>query len=238
VPPAPGIDVVRVTKTAIDVAYDLGSDLSECQPVRLRATVYATVSGLPPSGDDYPVSGRTGRLRITLTKPPVETDHGPPDILFISSNTEAGLRSEIAGVGLPPPEGERQLSRADARRIEARREACRADIDDRTYCRLRTPLPVSGPVTEATRAELAQSVRRSLEAYGGFSITRLECRNGTRCDAAFDLDHGRRLEMSYRIAALKSSPTCWALTAFRVVRPVPDLGNFAAPLPNQGCVDQ
>jgi hypothetical protein len=238
VTPAPGIEVVRVTKTAIDVAYDLGAELGECEPAVLRATVYTTVSGLPPSGDDFPVSGRTGTIHITPMKPPLGADYGPPDILFISSNTDSGLRSEIAGVGLPAPEGERRLSRAEVRRIEARREACRGDINDRTYCRMRTQLPTSGPVTKATPAEFTRSVRKSLGTYGGFTITRLECRNGTRCDAAFALGHGRRLEMSYSIEALKSSPTCWALTAFRVVHPVPDLGNFAAPLPSRSCIYQ
>jgi hypothetical protein len=238
VPPAPGIDVVRVGKTAIDVAYDLGSDLSECEPVLLRATVYTTVSGLPPTGDDYPVSDRTGTLHIELMKLPVDTDYGPPNILFVSSNTADGLRSDIAGVGLPAPEGEQALSRTEVRRIEARREACRGVIGYRAYCKQRSQLPTAGPVRDATPAELKRSVRRSLGAYGGFTITRLECRGGTRCDAAFALGHGRHLEMRYTIEALESSPTCWTLTSFRVVRPVPDLETFAAPLPNRGCVDQ
>ncbi len=97
--------------------------------------------------------------------------------------------------------------------------------------------PVSGPVTAATPAELTRSVRDSLEAYSGMSILRVKCVNGTRCDAAFTIG-GHRLEMSYGIQALKSVPTCWELTAFRVTHPVPELGNFAAPLPNRGCVDR
>lgn len=97
--------------------------------------------------------------------------------------------------------------------------------------------PVSGPVTEATPAELTRSVRRSLEAHGGFSILHVKCVNGTRCDAEFAIGE-RRLDMSYRIEALRSVPTCWELTGFRVTRPVPELGNFAAPLPNSGCVDR
>ena len=237
IPPAPGVAISGVTKTSIDVAYDLGSDLGDCQPSRLRVTVHTTISGLPPFGDDYPVPGQNGTLRIEVTQLPGDIDYGPPDILVVSSATEEGLTSEAASVGLPSPEGERRLSDVHVRRIEARREACRADIDDRTSCEMGGLHPVSGPVTEATTADLTRSVRDSLEAYGGFPILHLKCFNGTRCDAAFEVS-SRRLEMSYRIQALKSVATCWELTAFHVTRPVPELGNFAAPLPSRGCVDR
>jgi hypothetical protein len=236
-PPPPGVAISRVTKTAIDVAYDLGSDLGECRPRHLRVTVHTTISGFPPFGDDYPVSDLTGTLRIERKELPGNIDYGPPDLLVVTSATKEGLASRAASIGLPPPEGERRLSDAEVRRIKARREACRADIDDRTSCVLGGLHPVSGPVTEATPKELARSVRDSLEAHGGFSIIRVKCVNGTRCDATFTLSE-HRLEMSYRIQALKSVPTCWELTAFRVTRPVPELGNFAAPLPSQGCVDR
>lgn len=235
-PPAPGVDISRVTKTSIDLVYDLGADLGECQPSRLTVAVHTTVSGLAPSVDDYPVSGPTGTLRIEPRLLPGDVDFGPPDILFVSSATEEGLSSESASVGLPPPEGETHLSAAEAGRIKAHREACRADIGDRTTCEMGELHPVSGPVA-ATPAELRRSVRTSLEAYGGFSIVHLTCVNGTHCDAAFAIGT-RRLEMSYRIEALTSVPTCWELTAFSVTRPVPELGNFAAPLPNRGCVGQ
>jgi hypothetical protein len=235
-PPTPGVAVRRVTKSFIDVVYDVGSDLGECEPHRLRVTVHTTTSGLAPYGDEYPVSGRTGTLRIERKELPGSTDYGPPDMLAVSAIAERGLTSESASVRLPAPEGER-LSAAEVRRIKARREACRANIDDRTSCEMDGLHPVSGPVTAATPAELARSVRDSLETYGGAqnTILRVNCFDGTRCDAAFTVS-GRRLEMSYRIQALKSARTCWELTAFRVIRPVPELGNFAAPLPNQGCV--
>ena len=229
--------ISQVTKTSIDVAYDLGSDLAECQPSRLRVAAHTTISGLPPVADDHPVSGLTGKLRIELTRRPGDTDYGPPDVLSVSSAMERGLTSESARVGLSPPEGKAHLSAAEARRIKAHREACRADIGDRTICETGAPHPVSGPVTDAMPAALTRSVRESLEAYGGMTILHLKCFNGTRCDAAFTVGR-HRLEMSYRIQALKSVPTCWELTAFRVTRPVPELANFAAPLPNQGCVDR
>jgi hypothetical protein len=235
-PPAPGVDISRVTETSIDLVYDLGSDLGGCQPSRLTVAVYTTISGLPPTVDDYPVSGLTGTLRIEPRALPGDVDFGPPDILFISSETAEGLSSESASVALPAPEGEAHLSAAEARRIKADREACRADIGDRTTCEMGGLHPVSGPVT-ATPAELRRSVRTSLEAYGGFSILHVKCVNGTRCDAAFAIDK-RRLDMSYRIEALVSVPTCWELTAFSVTRPVPELSNLAAPLPNRGCVDR
>jgi hypothetical protein len=183
------------------------------------------------------VSGLTGTLRIEPRQLPGNIDYGPPDMLVISSATDGGRTSEAARVRLPPQEGERRLSDAQVRRIKARREACRANIDDRTTCEMGGLHPVSGPVTEATPAELARSVRDSLEAHGGFSILYVKCVNGTRCDAAFTTGR-HRLDMSYRIQALKSVPACWELTAFRVTRPVPELGNFAAPLPNRGCVDR
>ena len=84
--------------------------------------------------------------------------------------------------------------------------------------------PVSGPVTAATTAELTRSVRETLEgaAGAGFELIHLKCFNGTRCDAAFGLTP-YLLEMSYRIQALQSVPTCWELTGFRVTRPVPEL---------------
>ena len=234
-PPAPGVDVSRVSKTSIHVAYDLGSNLGECQPTRLRVAVYTTISGLPPFVDDYPVSGPTGRLRLEPRQLPGDVDYGPPDILFVSSATEEGLPGDAASVGLPPPEAEAHLSAAEAGRIKAHREACRADIDDRTSCEMGRLHPVSGPVTAATPAELTRSVRDSLEAHGGFSILHVKCVDGARCEAAFGIgDH--RLDMSYGIQALKSVPTCWEVTAFRVTRPVPELGGFAAPLPTQGCV--
>lgn len=97
----------------------------------------------------------------------------------------------------------------------------------------------SGPVTEATAADLTRSVRESLEGTAGANVEliHLKCFNGTRCDAAFAFS-GHPLEMSYRVEAVQSVPTCWELTAFRVTRPVPELGNFAAPLPNSGCTDR
>jgi hypothetical protein len=229
------VNISRVTETSIDLVYDLGSDLDECEPSRLTVAVYTTVSGLAPSVDDYPVSGRTGTVRIEPRPLPGDVDYGPADIIFVSSHTEAGLRSESASVGLPPPEGGAHLSAAEARRIKAHREACRADIGDRTTCETGGPHTVTGPVTEATPAELTRSVRDSLEANGGFSILRVKCVNGTRCDAAFAIgDH--RLDMTYRVEALLSAPTCWAVTAFSVTRPVPELANFAAPIPTSGCV--
>jgi hypothetical protein len=231
------VHISRVRKTSIDLVYDLGSDLGECQPSRLTVAVYTTVSGLTPSVDDYPVSDLTGTIRIEPRPLPGDVDFGPPDILFVYSYTEEGLRSESASVGLPPPEGEAHLSAAEARRIKAHREACRADIGDRTTCKMGGLHTVTGPVTEATSAELTRSVRDSLRADGGFSILRVKCVNGTRCDAAFAIGD-RRLDMTYRIEALDSVPTCWELTAFSVTRPVPDLANFAAPLPNSGCVDR
>jgi hypothetical protein len=234
----PGVGVRRVTSNSIDVVYDLGSGLGECEPQRLRVTVHTTISGLAPSGGDYPVSGRSGTLRIERKQLPGSTDYGPPDMLAVSAISERGLSSESARVRLPAPEGER-LSDAEARQIKARRESCRADIDDRTSCEMGGLHAVSGPVTAVTPTKLARSVRASLEAYGGAqnTILRVNCSTGTRCDALFTVS-GRRLEMSYRIQALKSVPTCWELTAFQVTRPVPELGNFAAPLPNQGCVDR
>ena len=39
----------------------------------------------------------------------------------------------------------------------------------------------------------------------------------------------RRLDMSYRIEALDSVPTCRELTAFSVTRPVPELANCRGP---------
>jgi len=235
-PPTPGVGVRQITSNSIDVVYDLGSDVAECEPHRLRVTVHTTISGLAPYGDEYPVSGRTGTLRIERKRLPGSSDYGPPDMLAVSAISERGVSSESARVRLPAPAGER-LSDAEARRIKARRESCRADIDDRTSCEMGGLHAVSGPVTAATPAQLARSVRDSLEAYGGAQNTVLQvnCFDGTRCDAVFTIS-GRRLEMSYRIQALRSVPTCWELTAFQVIRPVPELGNFAAPLPNRGCV--
>jgi hypothetical protein len=142
---------------------------------------------------------------------------------------------------LPPGEGEAPLSDAERRQIATRREACRADIDDRTKCVLDRGVlhPVSGPVTEATAAELAQSVRRSIEGdlSAGFEIVYLKCFNGRRCDAGFGLTP-YLLEMSYRVEALQAVPTCWELTAFSVTRPVPELGGLAAPVPHSGCTDR
>jgi hypothetical protein len=43
-------------------------------------------------------------------------------------------------------------------------------------------------------------------------------------------------EGRYRIRSLKATPRCWALTGFSVTRPAPEIGNFAAPTPNTGCV--
>jgi hypothetical protein len=99
--------------------------------------------------------------------------------------------------------------------------------------------PGLGPGHAATTAELTRSVRETLEgtAGAGFELIHLKCFNGTRCDAAFGLTP-YLLEMSYRIQALQSVPTCWELTGFRVTRPVPELGNLAAPLPNSGCADR
>ena len=238
-PPAPGIDVARVTKTWIDLVYDVGIDLEQCQPTRLSVTVRNTVSSLPTAGsDDYPVSGRTGQVRVKLLQIPGAPDEGPPDLLVASSYTDNGLRSSTASIGLPPPEGGRRLTDAEVRRIEARREACQGNINDRTTCRRHGALhPLSGPVTAATPAELTRSVRRSLEANGGMTVLRLKCVAGTRCDAAFDVS-GRRLEMSYRVQALKGTPTCWEVTKWSVIRPVPALGGFAAPIPSRGCVDR
>lgn len=242
-PPVPGVKVSRVTEHSIEVVYNVGSDLSACQPAQLRVTVHTTASGLPPYGDDYRVSGPTGRLRVERKRVSRDTDYGPPDILVVSSETAKGLSSESATVGLPPPRDEKRLSDAEARRITARREACRADINDRTSCSMGARVPVSGPVTQGTPRALSRSVRQSLGAYGGgFTIRRLKCVNrtsATRCDVAFTTSDGRhRLEMSYDIQALKSAPTCWQLSAFRVTRPVPKLGGFAAPLPNRGCADR
>jgi hypothetical protein len=231
------VRVVRVTQAAIDIAYKLGTDLSECQPETLSVAVYVTISGLPPHVERHRVSSASGYLQIKLSRPPGTEDYGPADLLMVSSDMETGLAGEAARVALPPPEGERRLSAAQIRRIKARREGCRANIDDRTSCEMGGLHSVSGPVTEATPAQLTRSVRDSLEAYGGFSVLHVKCVHGTRCDGAFTIG-GRRLEMSYRIQALKSVPTCWELTAFRVTRPVPELGNFAAPLPNQGCADR
>ena len=234
-PPAPGVRVVRVTREAIDIAYNLGTDLGQCQPESLRVAVYVTVSGLPPYGEDYRVASSAGSLRIKQRRPSGTENYGPADILVVQSTTGTGLGSESARVALPPPEGERRLSDVEVRRIKAHREACRGDIDNRTSCEMGGLHPVSGPVTEATPAQLTRSVRDSLKAYGGFSVLHVKCVDGTRCRAAFAID-GRRLVMSYRIQALKAVPMCWELTAFRVTRPVPELGNFAAPLPQQGCV--
>jgi hypothetical protein len=238
-PPAPGVDVSRVTKSAIEVVYDLGSDLGECEPSQIRVTVHTTSSGLAPYGDDYPISGHKGTLRIEREQLPGSIDYGPPDLLAVSSTTDDGFSSESARVGLPPAGGERRVSDAARRRIAARREACRANIDDRTSCRMGGLHAVFGPVTAATTAELTRSVRESLvgTAGAGVELIRLRCFNGTRCEAAFDFS-GYPLEMSYRVEALQSVPTCWELTAFRVTRPVPQLGNFAAPLPNSGCTDR
>jgi hypothetical protein len=238
-PPEPGIDISRVTKNAIEVAYDLGSDLDGCEPRQMLVTVQTTSSGLPPYGADYPVSGPTGTLQVERKQLPGNVDYGPPDLLVVSSTAENGLRSELASVGLPPPEGERALTDAERRQIAARREACRADIDDRTSCEMGGAHPVSGPVTAATTAELTRSVRQTLEGTAGANVEliRLRCFNGTRCEAAFAFSD-YPLEMTYRVEALKAVPTCWELTAFRVTRPVPQLGNFAAPLPSRGCTDR
>src|SRR5215211_5315626 len=159
-PPTPGVSIRLVTNSSIDVVYDLGSDLGECQPRRLRVTVHTTISGLPPYGADYPVSGQTGTLRIRRKRLPGSTDYGLPDMLAVSAITERGLSSESARVRLLAPKGER-LSDAEARRIKARRESCRADMDDRTSCEMGGLHPVSGPVTAATAAQLARSVRDS-----------------------------------------------------------------------------
>ena len=232
VPPAPGIDIARVT-TSIEVAYDLGADLDECQPSQVRVTVHTTVSGSPPYGDAHPVSGRTGTLRIARQELPGNVDYGPPDMLVVSSTTARGFSSGSAIVRLPPPEGEQRLSDAEVRRIEARREACRADIGDRTTCRQGARVPVSGPVTKGTTTDLERSVRASLRAHA-YKVLDLECFNGTRCDAAFTTG-SYRFEMSYQIRALKSVPTCWELTAWSVTRPVPELDGIAAPIPPSGC---
>ena len=199
---------------------------------------------MPPYGSDYPVSGRTGTLQVERKQLPGNVDYGPPDLLVVSSTAENGLRSEPASVGLPPPESERALSDAERRQIAAQREACRADIDDRTSCEMGGAHPVSGPVTSgpvtaATTAELTRSVRQTLEGTAGANVEliRLRCFNGTRCKAAFAFSN-YPLEMTYRVEALKAVPTCWELTAFRVTRPVPQLGNFAAPLPSRGCTDR
>jgi hypothetical protein len=82
---------------------------------------------------------------------------------------------------------------AEERRIKSHQEACRADIGDRTSCET----SALHTVTEATSAELTQSVRDSLEATGGFSILHVKCVKGTRCDAEFAIGE-RRLDMSYQ----------------------------------------
>jgi len=235
VPPAPGVDVVRVTRTAIDLAYSLGTDLSKCRPNTLSVGVSVTHSGLPPDVQDYPLSSSIGSLKIKPSRPRGTEDYGPADVLIAASMIEAGFRGEIARVRLPPPEGDHPLSNSEIRRIATRRAACRPDIADRTSCRQGAQNAVSGPVTRGTAADLTRSVRRSLEADSGLKITDLECFNGARCDAAFTT--GRyRLKMSYQIRALKSASTCWELTAWRVTRPVPNPENIVAPLPSRGCV--
>jgi hypothetical protein len=241
-PPAPGVEVSRVTKTAIEVAYNLGYDLDECEPSQLRLTVHTTSSGLAPYGAGYPVAGRqTGTLRIERQDLPGNTDYGPPDILFASSTTAGGIPGDSAGVALPPPKGEHRLSDAARRRIAAHREACRADINDRTNCVMDRGVlhPVAGPVTAASAADLEQSIRRSIEGEFGTQVglTQLKCFNGARCDATFNFS-GYPLEMSYHLEALQSVPTCWELTGFRVTRPVPKLGGLAAPVPHSGCTDR
>jgi hypothetical protein len=80
-------------------------------------------------------------------------------------------------------------------------------------------------------------VRDSLEAYGGMQIISLSCSGGSRCEATFAVG-GQTLGMRYGIAALESAPRCWEVTAFEVTQPVPELGGFAAPLPNRGCVHE
>jgi hypothetical protein len=231
------VRLVRVTRGSVVIGFDLGRDVGECRPTGLRVAVTLTLSGLPPHVESYPVSSPTGSLRVKLTRPPGTRKYGPADVLTVTATTAAGASSEAARIGLRPPAGERPLSNAQVRRIKAQREACRADINDRTTCRFGGLHPVSGPVTRATLPDLARSVRRGLTAYGGLSILRVNCSDGARCDAVIRISR-HRLEMSYRIEALKHAPTCWELTGFTVTRPVPDAGGLAAPLPHQGCVDR
>jgi hypothetical protein len=237
-PPAPGIVVSSVTTTAIEVTYDLGSDLDDCEPNELRVTVDTTISQLPPFGDDFPVTDQRGTLRIERRELPGNVDYGPPDILAVSSTTADGRRSDSARVALPPADGERRLSATQRQRINAHFEACRAVIGARTNCQMGAMHPVSGPVA-GTTADFTRSVRLYLErtSGAGFELTRLRCFDNTRCDATFSTGSGR-LDMSYRMAALKSVPTCWELTAFSVTRPIPELDNIAAPLPSSGCTDR
>ena len=149
----------------------------------------------------------------------VSSYRGPPITARPTCSPSQRFRSGSRDrrVRLPAPEGER-LSDAEARRIKARRDGV---VRTSTIARAArwAGFAVSGPVTSATPAQLARSVRDSLEAYGGAqnTILRVNCFDGTRCDAVFTIS-GRRLEMSYRIQALKSVPTCWELTAFQVVR--------------------
>jgi hypothetical protein len=238
-PPTPGVRVVRVTRAAIEIAYDVGTDLRACRPDALSVAVYVTASGLSPDVHRHSLSGSRGSVRIKPSRPPgTPKEYGPADVLMVASNTDEGMRSEHARVRIPPPKGEQGLSAAEERRVKARRQACRPDINDRTNCNVDARSPVSGPVTQGSAADLTRSVRESLETHGGFSILRLKCFKGSRCDAAFAFGtRRRRLEMSYRIEAVKSAPACWELTGFRVTRPVPEYGNFAAPLPSQGCVE-
>jgi hypothetical protein len=235
-PPPPGVRVASVTARSVHVVYNVGSELEACQPVQLVVSVDTSIDSLPPWGQNYPVSSSTGTLDVKPTR--VRGSRGPADILSVSSLPAKGGTSEAARVRLPPPRGEKPLSDAAVRRIEAHQEACRPDLNDRTTCREGSLHPVAGPLRDVRMADLARSVRDSALAEGGsFHVVSFGCVGGARCEAVL-VDGPHRIAMTYYVQALRSVPTCWESTGFKVTRPAPALGSIVAPLPTQGCVDR